>query len=90
METQNVSDKFKLWKKWFWIGMIIAFFNLLAGLIFGIALVPEKEHRKEGAIIIAFALLWFVLGTFVIFPLIVKAGHLPQYKIMMNTTSGTK
>jgi hypothetical protein len=81
MEEQIVSDKFKLWKKWFWIGMVIGFFDLLTGLIFGIALISEKEHRREGMIIILFTLTCFVLKNFVIFPWLMNAGYLPQYQL---------
>lgn len=59
MET---SDKFRLFGKWFWIGVVVAFLNSLAGLIYGVALVLEPNHRKEGAILIA----WTVLVAVVI------------------------
>ena len=82
MEKQNVSDKFNLWKKWFWIGMVIGFFDLLTGLVFGIALVSEKEHRKEGITIIIFSLICFLLKNFVIAPWLIKAGYVPEYRLM--------
>lgn len=81
MEEKIVSDKFKLWEKWFWVGIAIGFFDLLAGLIFGIALVCEKEHRREGMIIILFALIFFLLKNFVIFPWLVKVGYVPHYQL---------
>ena len=51
------EDKFRLYKKWFWIGIAVGFLNVLAGMIYGIALALEKEHRKEGIIIIAWSIL---------------------------------
>ena len=63
-----MDDKFKLYKKWFWIGIAVGFFNFLAGLIYGIALALEKEHRKEGLIIIAWSVLSFVFLFYVIAP----------------------
>lgn len=47
----SIADKFKLGKKWFWIGIAIALFNILSGLVFGIALMMEKKYRREGLII---------------------------------------
>lgn len=51
----EVSDKFKLGKKWFWIGVVIAILHGLSGLIFGIALITEKKYRREGLVIIFIA-----------------------------------
>jgi len=61
-------DKFKLGKKWFWIGIVVAFIHALAGLIYGITLVLEKDHRREGIIIIAFAIAWALFSYFVVGP----------------------
>lgn len=61
-------DKFKLGKKWFWIGIVIAFIHALAGLIYGIVLLLEKNHRREGIIIVAFAIAWALLSYFVVGP----------------------
>ncbi len=78
MEQKNVSshgdasiaDKFKLGKKWFWIGVAIALFNVLSGLVFGTALMLEKKYRREGLIIILVAvavtvatITWAILNT---------------------------
>lgn len=62
------EDKFKLYKKWFWIGVVVGFLNALAGLIYGIALALEKEHRKEGIIIAAWSFLSFIFVFLVIAP----------------------
>lgn len=52
-------DKFKMYKKWFWVGVAVGFFNVVAGLIYGVALLVEREHRKEGVVIILWSLLSF-------------------------------
>jgi len=62
MNEQNFS------KKWFWIGIIIAFIHALAGLIYGIVLLFKKKYRKEGLIIIVFAVVWGSLIYFIIGP----------------------
>lgn len=62
------TNKFKLGKKWFWIGIAVAFFNVVGGLIYGVTLALEKEHRNEGLIIIGFSIVWGIIKTFVIMP----------------------
>jgi len=52
-------DRFKLGKKWFWIGVVLSLLQPLAGLVFAIALVLERERRKEGWILI---IITFVLA----------------------------
>lgn len=54
-----MQDKFKLYKKWFWIGIAVGFLSTFAGLIYGIALMIEPEHRKEGFIIILWSFISF-------------------------------
>ncbi len=56
-----MEDKFKLFKKWFWIGILTAVVNFTAGLLYGVALVVEEEHRKEGTIII----IWSIISAVV-------------------------
>lgn len=58
-----MEDKFKLYKKWFWIGIIVGFLNFVAGIIYGFALVGEPEHRKEGWIIVG----WSAVSLFLTF-----------------------
>ena len=58
-----MEDKFKLYKKWFWIGIAVGFFNILAGLIYGIALTIEPEHRKEWFAIILWSFISFSILT---------------------------
>lgn len=70
--SQNLLiDKFKLGKKWFWIGIVISIFNAAAGLIYGISLTIEREHRKEGVIIIVWAITWALIVFFIISPYII-------------------
>lgn len=54
-----MEDKFKLYKKWFWIGIAVGFFSTIAGLVYGIALMIESEHRKEGFIVILWSFISF-------------------------------
>ena len=51
-------DKFKLYKKWFWMGLVMSLFYPAAGIVYGLVLLSEKDHRREGLIII--------IGSFVI------------------------
>ena len=55
--------------------------NLMPGLIFGIALMTEKERRKEGAVIAIFAIAWFIFATFVLGPWLQRKGILPKYRL---------
>jgi len=82
MPEEEQNDKFKLGKKWFWIGMAVALLNVTGGLVYGIALLIEKKHRKEGLIIVVFALVWAAIGIFVISPMLVKSGIFPGYTLM--------
>lgn len=61
-------DKFKMGKKWFWMGIVVAFLHVPAGFIYGIVLLLEKNHRREGIIIIAFTVVWALISYFVINP----------------------
>jgi di/tricarboxylate transporter len=82
-QTSAVSvDKFKLGKKWFWVGVVVATLNIVAGLVYGILLVLEKDHRKEGIIIAAWAIIWALIGFFVIGPYLVKSGLMPQFQMV--------
>lgn len=55
-EVTPIADKFKLWEKWFWVGIIVVLLNSTAGLVFGIALLTEKKYRREGWIIVSIGL----------------------------------
>jgi len=81
MVEQIISDsRFQFGKKWFWIGMVVAL-NLMPGLIFGIALMTEKERRKEGTVIAIFAIAWFIFAAFVLGPWLQRKGILPKYRL---------
>lgn len=57
-------DKFLLNGKWFWIGIFTAVISGPAGLVFGIALLIEPEHRKEGSIITVWSVFCMLAMTF--------------------------
>ncbi|KKS25694.1 MAG: hypothetical protein UU85_C0001G0124 [Candidatus Wolfebacteria bacterium GW2011_GWA2_42_10] len=69
-------------KKWFWVGMAMGFFNLAAGLVYGIVLALEKEHRQEGLIIIGWTIAWTLIGFFLIGPWLVKSGYMPRFQMI--------
>lgn len=71
-----MEDKFKLFKKWFWVGIAVGLLNVLAGLVYGIAVMMEPEHRKEGVIIVAWSVISFIL-IFYIVSNIENSGLLP-------------
>ena len=75
-------DQFGLYKKWFWIGIVMSLFNVTGGLVYGLAVLMDKEHRKEGAILVVFSLVWFFFVTFVLSPWLMKLGILPQYRLL--------
>jgi len=56
-------DKFKLYKKWFWMGVITAVVFPFLGIIYGIFLLVEKREnlKKEGIIILAIAIVMGVI-----------------------------
>ena len=78
------SDKFQLGKKWFWIGIAMGFFNIAAGLVYGISLVIEKERRQEGLIIIGWTIVWALIGFFLIGPYLVKSGMIPKFQMIRD------
>ena len=65
---QTQTDKFKFFKKWFWAGIVVGFLYVLAGLVYGILLIFEKGHRREGAVIVAFAIAWGAFSYFIVGP----------------------
>ena len=65
-----MEDKFKLWKKWFWVGAVVGFFNVVAGLVYSFALMTEAEHRREGIILLVWTLSVFLLLAFLVGPYI--------------------
>jgi len=75
-------NQFGLYKKWFWMGIVMSLFNVVAGLIYGVAVVVDKDHRKEGAILIVFALFWFFFSAYFLGPWLMKKGIIPQYRLL--------
>ena len=75
-------DQFALYKKWFWIGIVMSLFNVVGGLVYGVAVLMDEKHRKEGAILVAFSLVWFFFATFVLGPWLIKSGILPNYRLL--------
>ena len=73
-----IDNKFKLGKKWFWIGIVIGALNVVAGVIYGIALIIEKEHRREGLIIAVFSLVFISLIIWFIGPLFMDNDFIPK------------
>lgn len=73
MDDYNLTDKFSLWRKWFWIGIIMTLYHPAAGIIYGIAVITEKK-RKEGLILIAFSVVWFLFALFILTPWLIKSG----------------
>ena len=85
MEEQNFSNyKFGLWKKWFWVGIALAIINIIAGLVYGVALAIEKDHRKEGIIIIVVAIVWFIFAGFFLGPWLRNIGIIPNYQLLIT------
>lgn len=78
----GAADKFRLGGKWFWMGIAVALFNSAAGLIYGIALLAEKNHRKAGLVIIVFSLVWAYASFFFVGPWLLKSGLLPKFQIV--------
>lgn len=73
------NSQFGLWRKWFWIGVVVAISNVAGGLVYGIALTLEKDRKKEGIIIAVIAIAWFIFSAFVLGPWLVSSGILPHY-----------
>jgi len=85
MEEQVILlpiNQSKLFKKWFWIGAVIAFLHPIAGLIYGIALVVEKNRRQEGLVIIIWTIVAFLISYYLIGPWLVKTGFLPKFQLV--------
>lgn len=78
IEQNNPDNNFKLWTKWFWIGIVMSIFNIVGGLVYGIALVLEKERRKEGTIIIIFTVAWIIFVVFLLDPQLKNWGVMPK------------
>lgn len=62
-------DKFSFWHKWFWVGLVISVLSAPAGLVFAAALLVEPEHRKEGAALAIWSIVWLVIILVTVFGL---------------------
>jgi len=51
--------------------------NSLTGLIYGIALLVERQYRKEGLIIIVWAIVWFLIVYYFILPWLTELEYIP-------------
>ena len=60
-------------KKWFWIGIIIATMNWVAGLVYGIALLREKDYKKEAWKIIFWSIVRAMIA-YIIYIWLLKRG----------------
>lgn len=58
-------DKFKFWKKWFWVGVVVSVISGPAGLVFGLALLAEPEHKKEGTALALWAVVWTAIAFYI-------------------------
>ena len=72
-------DRFKLYNKWFWLGIVMGL-NPIFGLVYGIALLVEKDHRKEGTIIIIWTIVWAIISYFLSIWL-AKQGWMPTFQM---------
>lgn len=73
-----MENKFQIYKKWFWVGVAIALVNFLAGWIYAFALYAEKEHRKEGTVLILWSSLVAAFYIFVLIPFLQRQGIVPS------------
>ena len=66
-------------KKWLWLGVAIAILNpVFSGLIIGLAFWTEPELKKEGKIVLAVAIIWGIIFSYLLRWLI-SHGYLPTY-----------
>ncbi len=76
-------EKFKIGKKWFWIGIAFAIVSPIIGIIFGICLLVEKNYRKEGLIILVCGILLLAVWNFGV-RLLIKSGFFGDRECMQN------
>ncbi|MEK7574560.1 MAG: hypothetical protein AAB514_03465 [Patescibacteria group bacterium] len=72
-------DRFKLGKKWFWIGIVMGL-NPVFGLIYSIALLTEKDRRKEGMVVLIWTIAWAII-SYNLSNWLAKEGWLPTYEL---------
>jgi hypothetical protein len=82
MSEQLFSNEcFALGNKWFWAVLAASLFSLAAGLILGISLLTEKNRRKEGIIIVVFAIVCYLAKNLWLYPWLMSSGVMP-YQII--------
>ena len=75
-------DKYKLGKKWFWLGIFFSILFPLVGLIYGIVFLTEKNNRREAIIIVSISLLFILFFAFSYLYFSKKGVKvIPSYKI---------
>ena len=77
----SMEEKFKLGKKWFWIGIVLGF-SPVFGIIYGAALLFERNYRKEGSIIVLWAIVWFTVTSVLIVPWLRAKGIFPSQECL--------
>jgi RsiW-degrading membrane proteinase PrsW (M82 family) len=73
-EKINLSSR----KKWFWLGIVVALIAPIAGVVLAVAFWTESELKKEGKIILIFAIIWGVIFLY-LSNWLVEQGYLPVY-----------
>ncbi len=68
------KDKWKIYGKWFWVGIAIGLLNGIAGIVFGLALATEEEHREAVLIIVVWSIV-SVMGAFMLTQWLLNTGN---------------
>jgi len=78
-DTSKKEIKLTSRKKWLWLGIVVAIINpVFAGLILGLAFLTEPEMKKEAKIILAVAIIWGAIYSYLV-RWLTSQGYLPAY-----------
>ncbi len=78
-DTSKKEIKLTSRKKWLWLGIVVAIINpVFAGLILGLAFLTEPEMKKEAKIILAVAIIWGAIYSYLV-SWLTSQGYLPAY-----------
>jgi len=78
-DTSKKEIKLTSRKKWLWLGIVVAIINpVFAGLILGLAFWTEPEMKKEAKIILAVAIVWGIIYSYLA-NWLTSQGYLPAY-----------
>ncbi|PIV10134.1 MAG: hypothetical protein COS49_02140 [Candidatus Portnoybacteria bacterium CG03_land_8_20_14_0_80_41_10] len=78
-DTSKKEIKLTSRKKWLWLGIVVAIINpVFAGLILGLAFWTEPEMKKEAKIILAVAIIWGAIYSYLV-SWLTSQGYLPAY-----------